>query len=120
MALLNREFGSAYSVTGEQELERHCERLPWEGVLEVVSCRRRETEVVRKLLDGAELPEEMRLILEEALGAYPDRDIRLLAAARAGGYEGGQRGADAGHARASLEAYSDVVLWPHYSLVARG
>lgn len=63
-------------------MERHCEWLPWEGVLEVVSCRRRETEVVRELLDGAELPEEMRLFLEEALGAYPDRDIRLLAAAR--------------------------------------
>ena len=53
-------------------MERHCEWLLWEGVLEVVSCRRRETEVVRELLDGAELPEEMRLFLQEALGAYPD------------------------------------------------
>lgn len=60
MALLNKEVRSAYSVMGEQELERPCEWLPWEGVLEVVSCRRRETEVVRELLGGAELPEEMR------------------------------------------------------------
>lgn len=63
-------------------MERPCEWLRWEGVLEVVSCRRRKMEVVRELFDGAELPEEMRLFLEEALGAYPDRDIRLLAAAR--------------------------------------
>ncbi len=80
--LLSREVGSAYSVMSEEALERHCERLSWEGMLEVVSGRRREAEVLRDMLADADLPEAVRLFVEEVLGAYPDQDIRLLAAAR--------------------------------------
>ena len=80
--LLSREVGSAYSVMSEEELERHCERLSWQGVLEVVSGRRREAEVLREMLADADLPEAVRLFVEEVLGAYPDQDMRLLAAAR--------------------------------------
>ena len=80
--LLSRAVGSAYSVMSEEELERHCERLSWEGVLEAVSDRRREAKVLREMLADADLPEAVRLFLEEVLGAYPDQDIRLLAAAR--------------------------------------
>jgi transcriptional regulator with XRE-family HTH domain len=80
--LLSRAVGSAYSVMSEEELERHCEWLSWEGVLEAISGRRREAEVLRELLADADLPDEVRLFLEEVLGAYPDQDIRLLAAAR--------------------------------------
>ncbi len=80
--LLSRTVGSAYSVMSEKELERHCERLSWEGVLEVLSGRWREAEVLREMLADADLPKEVRLFLEELLGAYPDSDIRLLAAVR--------------------------------------
>ncbi len=80
--LLGREAGSAYTAMGEEALEKHCEGLPWEGAVEVASGRRREAKVLGELLDDAALPEEARPFLEEALGTYPDRDIRLLAAAR--------------------------------------
>ncbi len=80
--LLGREVGSAYTAMGEEALEKHCQWLSWEGVLEVASGRRREAKVLRELLDDAALPEEVRPFLEEALGTHPDRDIRLLAAAR--------------------------------------
>ncbi len=66
---------------GEEALERYCEGLSWEGVVEVASGRRREAQVLRELLGDTALPEEVRPFLE-ALGTYPDRDIRLLAAAR--------------------------------------
>ena len=80
--LLGREVGSAYTAMGEEALEKHCKGLSWEGVVEVASGRRREAKVLRELLGGTALPEEVRTFLEEALGTYPDRDIRLLAAAR--------------------------------------
>jgi hypothetical protein len=87
-ALLSREVGSAYSVMGEEELESHCERLTWEEVLEVVSGRKREMEVVRELLAEADLPGEVRLFLEAIGRAYPDQDIRFLAAARSRTHSG--------------------------------
>ena len=106
--LLGREVGSAYTVMGEEALERHCKGLSWEGVLEVASGRRREAQVLRELLGGTALPEEVRPFLkevrpflEEALGTYPDRDIRLLAAAR--GREGSEEGRE-GLTRAMREA----------------
>lgn len=80
--LLGRAAGSTYSTMDEKGLGAHCRGLSWEEVLGVVSCRRREVEVVRETLADAELPEEARLFLGEVLGAYPDRDLRLLAAAR--------------------------------------
>jgi transcriptional regulator with XRE-family HTH domain len=80
--LLGREVGSAYTAMSEEALEKHCEWLSWEGRVEVASGRRREAQVPRELLGGTALPEEVRPFLEEALGTYPDRDIRLLAAAR--------------------------------------
>jgi transcriptional regulator with XRE-family HTH domain len=80
--LLSREVGSAYSVMSEEELQRHCERRSWQEVLEVVFARRREVEVLREMLTDADLPKEVRLFLEELLGAYPVQDIRLLAAVR--------------------------------------
>ena len=80
--LLGREVGSAYTAMGEGALEKHCEGLSWEEMVEVASGRRREAQVLGELLGGTALPEEVRPFLEEALGAYPDRDIRLLAAAR--------------------------------------
>ena len=80
--LLGREVGSAYSALDEEQLEKHCEWLPWEGVLEVVSCREREARTLKGALEDADLPQEVRLFLEERLAKYPDEDIRLLAAAR--------------------------------------
>ena len=80
--LLGREVGSAYTALSEEALEKHCEGLSWEGVVEVASGRRREAQVLRELLGDTALPEEVRSFLEEALGTYPDRDIRFLAAAR--------------------------------------
>jgi transcriptional regulator with XRE-family HTH domain len=80
--LLSRAVGSAYSVMSGEELERHCERLSWDEVLDAVSGRRREAEVLREMLADADLPEEVRLFVEEVLSTYPEQDICLLAAAR--------------------------------------
>ena len=80
--LLGRAVGSAYAAMGERELERHCGGLSWQGVIEVVSARGREMEVLGEAIRDADLPAEVRLFLEEALSGYPDLDIRLLAAAR--------------------------------------
>jgi hypothetical protein len=74
--------GSAYAAIDERELERHCRGLSWEGVIEVVSARGREMELLKEVLQDADLPAEVRLFLEETLNGYPDLDIRLLAAAR--------------------------------------
>ena len=65
---------------GERELERHCGGLSWEGVIDVVSARGREVEVLKEVMQDADLPGEVRLFLEEAVSGYPDLDIRLLAA----------------------------------------
>jgi transcriptional regulator with XRE-family HTH domain len=88
--LLGREVGSAYSLMDERELADHCEGLSWEGVLEVVSSRRREVEVLREVLTNEDLYPQVRLFLEKALGGYPDQEIRLLASAR--GRESSERG----------------------------
>jgi transcriptional regulator with XRE-family HTH domain len=80
--LLGRAVGSAYAAMDERELERHCRGLSWEGVIQVVSARGREMELLKEVLQDADLPAEVRLFLEETLNGYPDLDIRLLAAAR--------------------------------------
>jgi len=51
-------------------------------VLEVISCRGREVEVLRQILQDANVHPEVRLFLEEILGRHPDQYIRSLAAAR--------------------------------------
>ena len=79
---LGRAVGSACAAMDERGLEKPCEGLTWEGVIEVVSARKREMEVLGEVLQDADLPGEVRLFLEEALNGYPDLDIRLLAAAR--------------------------------------
>ena len=61
--------------------------------MEVASGRRREARFLRELLGGTALPEEVSPFLEEALGTYPDRDIRLLTAAR------GRESSEEGHER---------------------
>jgi hypothetical protein len=52
------------------------------GVLEVASSRGREAKFFEEVLKGAVGHQEVRLFFEEVLGAYPEQDIRLLAAAR--------------------------------------
>jgi hypothetical protein len=47
--VLGREVGPAYSVMGEEELERHCKGLSWEEVLEVIEARERSEEGREKL-----------------------------------------------------------------------
>ena len=99
--LLGREVGLAYTAISEGTLEKHCEDLSREGVVGGASGRRREARVLRELLGGTALPEEVRPFLEQALGTYPDRDIRLLAAAR--GRESSEEGRE-GLTRAMREA----------------
>jgi hypothetical protein len=48
--LLTREVGTSHSALSEGELKRSCERLSWEGVLEVISEKKRELELVEKVL----------------------------------------------------------------------
>jgi hypothetical protein len=81
--LLSREVGSAYSVMGEEELEKHCKKLSWEEVLEVVEVREQEVAFLEELLkEEADVHPQVGSFLEGVVGAYPDLDIRLLAAVR--------------------------------------
>jgi transcriptional regulator with XRE-family HTH domain len=86
--LLLRVVGSAYVTHEEGELERHCQRSPWEEVIEIVRARKREIEFLGEMLEDRgmlrdpDLPEDVRSFLEAVLESYPDLDIRLLAAAR--------------------------------------
>jgi len=77
--ILERAVGSAYTALSERGLEQHCNKLPWEGVLEVISKRKREAEVIREILRDADLSKEVRRFLEAALSGYPNQDIRILA-----------------------------------------
>jgi hypothetical protein len=80
--ILTREVGTSHSALSEGELKRSCERLSWEGVLEVISEKKRELEFVEKVLEDSELPPEVRLYFEEVVREAPDQNIRLLAALR--------------------------------------
>lgn len=51
--LLCRELLSDYTVLGARRLEQHRKQLPWERVLEVVSTRKREAEVLREIFQEA-------------------------------------------------------------------
>ena len=88
--ILERAVGSAYTALGERGLESHCNKLPWEGVLEVISKRKREAEVIREILRDANLSKEVRRFLEAALSGYPNQDIRILAVTRS--REGSEKG----------------------------
>jgi transcriptional regulator with XRE-family HTH domain len=84
--LLLRALGSAYAAMDEREIEKHCEKSPFEEVIEVVRTRKREIEALEGVMQdekvSADLPVEVRSFLEAVLKSYPDLDIRLLAAAR--------------------------------------
>ena len=80
--ILERAVGSAYTALGERGLELHCNKLPWEGVLEVISKRKREAEVLREILRDANLSKEVRRFLEAALSGYPNQDIHILMVTR--------------------------------------
>ena len=88
--ILQRAVGSAYTALGERGLELHCNKLLWEGVLEVISKRKREAEVIREILRDADLSKEVRRFLEAALSGYPNQDIRILAVTRS--REGSEKG----------------------------
>jgi hypothetical protein len=70
-------------------VEKPCEELSWEAVMEIV-CPGKEAgdrvlgEVLEAMgvLQDPDLPEEVRSFLGEVLQSYPDLDIRLLANAR--------------------------------------
>ena len=55
-----------------------------EGVLEVVSKRKREAGVLREILRDADLNREVRLFLEEVVSGHPNQDICILVAHGAG------------------------------------
>lgn len=82
--LLTREVGTSYSALSEGELKRHCEGLSWEGVLEVISAKRRELQFLERALEDPDLPTEVRLFFEEVFRGAPDQDLRVLAPHRGG------------------------------------
>ena len=88
--ILDGEVGSAYAALAEGELEGRCRGLPWEGVLEVVSSRRREVALLEEELKGEGLHPEVRRFYEKVVREAPDQDLRLLSAART--WERSQRG----------------------------
>lgn len=88
--ILAKEVGSAYAAMSEGELGSHCRRLSWEGILEVLSSKRREVRFLEELKGVEDLHPEARRFFEEVVREAPDQDIRLLSAART--WERSQRG----------------------------
>ena len=81
--LLEREVGSAYVALDERAFESHSESLSVEELVEAISRRRREVEVLKEVLAEAEkLHPQVRLFFEELMRERPDEDIRVLAARR--------------------------------------
>src|SRR5919112_4031449 len=86
--LLLEAVGSSYAAMDEREVEEHCEKSTWEGVLETVRARKREMGFIGGVLEGgggpqdSDLPEEVRSFLEAVLESYTDQDLYLLALAR--------------------------------------
>jgi transcriptional regulator with XRE-family HTH domain len=95
--LLIRAVGSAYAAMEEWEVQRRCEEGPWEEAIGVVRAREREVRAIAEVLGdervSAGLSPEVRSFLEAVVAAYPDLDIRLLAAARGREPPGEGRGA---------------------------
>ena len=90
--ILATEVGSAYAAMTEGELASLCGELSWEGVLEVVSSRRREVRLLEGELEeeAEDLHPEVRRFYEKVVRESPDQDIRLLSAAQT--WERSQRG----------------------------
>ena len=81
--LLEREVGSAYSALEEREFEDWCMRLSPEELLEIISRRKLERELLKEVLtDNARVHPEVRTFLEELVREHPGKDIRILAARR--------------------------------------
>src|SRR5215208_4770392 len=81
--LLEREVGSAYSVLEEREFEGRCMGLSVEDLLEIISSRERERELLKEVLtDTDRLHPDVRAFLEELVREQPREDVRVLAARR--------------------------------------
>jgi hypothetical protein len=81
--LLEREVGSAYSALEEREFEDWCMWLSVEDLLEIISSRERERELLKEVLtDNASVHQEVRTFLEELVREHPGEDLRILAARR--------------------------------------
>jgi hypothetical protein len=82
--LLEREVGSAYSALEEREFESCCMKLSPEELLEIISRRGLERELLKEVLtDTSWLHPEVRTFLEELVREHPGEDLRILAARRA-------------------------------------
>jgi len=82
--LLDREVGSAYSALEEREFESWYMRLSPEELLEIISRRQLERELLKEVLTyTARLHPEVRTFLEELVREHPGEDLRILAARRA-------------------------------------
>ncbi len=76
-----RQVGSAYSALEEREFESWCMKLSVEELLEIVSSRERERELLKEVLaDTARLHPDVRAFLEEQVREQPGEDLRILAA----------------------------------------
>jgi len=81
--LLEREVSSAYSALEEREFEDWCMKLSPEELLEIISRRGLERELLKEVLTyTARLHPEVRTFLEELLREHPGEDLRVLAARR--------------------------------------
>jgi hypothetical protein len=81
--LLDREVGSAYSALEEGEFESWCMRLSLDELLEIISRRQLERELLKEVLtDTARLHPEVRTFLQELVREHPGEDLRILAARR--------------------------------------
>jgi hypothetical protein len=74
--LLEREVGSAYSVLEEREFEGRCMGLSVEELLEIVSSRERERELLKEVLtDTDPLHPEVRTFLQELVRGQPGENL---------------------------------------------
>jgi transcriptional regulator with XRE-family HTH domain len=81
--LLDREVGSAYSALEEREFESWCMRLSLEELLDIISRRKLERELLKEVLTNtASVHPEVRTFLEELVREHPGEDVRILAAKR--------------------------------------
>ena len=79
--LLEREVGLTYSALEGREFEDRCMGLSVEDLLEIISSRERERELLREVLTDTDLLHpDVRAFLEELVREQPGEDLRILAA----------------------------------------
>jgi transcriptional regulator with XRE-family HTH domain len=109
--LLDWAVGSAYAAIDEWEIEKHCEKSTWEGVLEAVWARKREIEFLRGVDRGwgsATRPRSAHggaLVLGGGARELPRAGHPPAGGPKTRAFRGGAAGAHEGHAGSALTLF---------------